>query len=368
MEFHRNAGCLIEVIIAGILSIVLVYMLVFGNTQSKEMNAARLQDTTGPYKEYLKAHQAGRFRKEASDSIFSIVSRDNNLTIEQLSNVAAEYKYICSTTKDRLEKLAEDKTYKLYKEALALSTIEGWDYYMGMVPEVLWNDAKVQKAKLSPAYQKADKKNSIAGWVDFLRSALPDYQADAKTRLESLCDKEYDNAKAVGTVEAWRSYKRTVPSDYWKDADEQIEKAAIDYYRNYSLSTGAKPWAKFYGSGATGNSYVKVKTSSINDIVLIVKYNNANGRVANHAYIKKNSSYTLYLPSNQKYQVFFYMGTGWYPDKEMKDSIRGGFIKGSWDKDATPFYLGYGDGIEYTLTATTNGNFSASDSNQNEAL
>ena len=142
----------------------------------------------------------------------------------------------------------------------------------------------------------------------------------------------------------------------------------MEYYRTNQLRTGAKPWAKYYGSGSEGGSAVKVNASSTSDVIVVIKYNNSNGRVVNHAYIRKGGSYTLSLPSGNRYQVFFYNGNGWYPDKQMNETVKGGFLNGSWSKDGTPYVLDYGEIVTYTLTASVGGNFSTSGSNANEGL
>ena len=102
--------------------------------------------------------------------------------------------------------------------------------------------------------------------------------------------------------------------------------------------------------------------------MVIVKYGNSHGSVANHAYIRKGERYTLYLPSGNKYQVFFYIGNGWYPDKQMKGNIIGGFLDETWSKDGSPYMLNYGEEMSYELTAVINGNFSTSISSENEVL
>ena len=52
----------------------------------------------------------------------------------------------------------------------------------------------------------------------------------------------------------------------------------------------------------------------------------------------------------------------------MNETVKGGFLSGSWSKDGTPYVLDYGEIMTYTLTATVGGNFSTSGSNANEGL
>lgn len=141
-------------------------------------------------------------------------------------------------------------------------------------------------------------------------------------------------------------------------------------YEDYSLPNGAQPYREFYGSNksyAYGRPSVKVNASNSSDVLVIVRYNNSNGKVAGHAYIQKGCSSTIYLLEDYTYQVFFYYGTGWYPNKKMSNGIIGGFLKDeSFSKDGTPMTLDWGESMTYTLTRVVHGNFSTSHSSASE--
>lgn len=139
---------------------------------------------------------------------------------------------------------------------------------------------------------------------------------------------------------------------------------------NYiSLSTGATPWEKYYGENipSPDNNYskIEVKTNWLLDVVLIVKKDN---KVVAHTYIKKIDSHSLYLP-NGTYQVFFYCGNNWNPEKEMKDGLmKGGFMRDeAFKKDDTPQILS-NNRLLYELVAQPNGNFNTKLSSEKEAL
>jgi hypothetical protein len=148
---------------------------------------------------------------------------------------------------------------------------------------------------------------------------------------------------------------------------ERKEKAIYDEYKNNSLRTGATPYSQYYGKNSTcddyGCSQIKVRTSN-SDVIVIIK---KNGSVVRHAYINSGSSFTFSFP-NGTYQIFFYYGKGWNPEKEMKDGeMKGGFITNeSFGKD-DPQYLS-NNILEYELILQENGNFSAQPSNPDEAL
>lgn len=136
--------------------------------------------------------------------------------------------------------------------------------------------------------------------------------------------------------------------------------ASIEQYRDYSLRTGAQPYADCYGRNRSCSDYgcseIIVNTGS-NDVVVKVK--NRNGIVVRHAYINERSSYSFDMP-NGSYQVFFYRGTGWNPNKAMKSSdcryLRGGFVAGEHFGKGDLEYLANVQ-LSYTLIEQVNGNF-----------
>lgn len=75
---------------------------------------------------------------------------------------------------------------------------------------------------------------------------------------------------------------------------------------------------------------------------------------------------TINLQNGYRHQTFFYYGNGWYPQKEMKNGIRGGFIKDeAFSKDGSAEHLS-NNILTYKLVLQQSGNFSTSRSNENE--
>jgi hypothetical protein len=152
---------------------------------------------------------------------------------------------------------------------------------------------------------------------------------------------------------------------------ELEEKAIYDRYINNSLSTGGTPYSNCYGKNTKcsewGCSEIKVIAPNNSDVLVTIKKNE---QAVQHAYIKAGGSYTFEL-RNGTYQPFFYYGTGWNPEKIMKQTacgnITGGFISGeSFGKDETQDLNN--DQLQYTLVLQQNGNFSTIPSDPNEAL
>ena len=142
-------------------------------------------------------------------------------------------------------------------------------------------------------------------------------------------------------------------------------------YGDNSLSNGSQPYSRWYGKNQyyddyTAHSEIVVKAPFNSDVIAIVRYNNMNGSVAGHRYIKAGNTSKIYLKNGYNYQTFFYYGRGWYPDKQMKGKVRGGFLKGeAFSKDGSPSYL-ENQILTYELTLQENGNFQTSASSEGE--
>ena len=192
-------------------------------------------------------------------------------------------------------------------------------------------------------------------------------------------------------IQGYEQFIRKYPSSSLvKDARERIETAKEEIrlreererreaearrlentYGNNSLSNGSAPYSRWYGNNQyyddyTPHSEIIVKAPYNSDVIAIVRYNNMNGSVAGHKYIKAGQSVTIYLRNGNYYQTFFYYGKGWYPDKAMNGKVRGGFIKNeAFSKDGSSSYL-ENQILSYELTLQQNGNFQTSTSNEGE--
>ncbi len=192
--------------------------------------------------------------------------------------------------------------------------------------------------------------------------ALVSCNKKADESWENYTDSAVAYVDSVSVESVDSIYAEDNVSDNEKDIQEMENK-----YINNSLSTGATPYAKYYGRNKKCEygdcSQIKVVTSNSDVLVTIKK----DDKVVRHAYIKANDSYTFSFP-NGIYQAFFYYGRGWDPEKPMKNGeIKGGFIANEdFQKDA-PQYL-YNNILEYQLILQQNGNFNTRSSDSSEAL
>jgi hypothetical protein len=148
---------------------------------------------------------------------------------------------------------------------------------------------------------------------------------------------------------------------------EREEQEIYNMYISNSLRTGSTPYSKYYGRNSSCNNYgcsqVNVITSN-SDVIVTIKKNN---KVVRHAYIQSGDQYTFSFPDGI-YQVFFYYGKGWNPNKEVKGgTMRGGFIADEdFGKDDPQSLVN--SVLTYELILQQNGNFSTRPSNLDEVL
>lgn len=141
-------------------------------------------------------------------------------------------------------------------------------------------------------------------------------------------------------------------------------------YASNSLPHGSLPYQRYYGGNSTCYSYgcsaIKVRAANNSDVVVIIKAENADGRVVAHAYLRAGNSYTFELP-NGTYQTFFYYGKGWYPEKNMNGGVKGGFLSDEVFSKDNPQTL-VDQELTYSLVLQQNGNFHTKPSKGSEVF
>lgn len=132
-------------------------------------------------------------------------------------------------------------------------------------------------------------------------------------------------------------------------------------YINNHLSTGDIPYPCIGTSGSQSQIEVKTGGGSESDVVVIIKRDDI---IVRNVYIVSGDSYTFNLP-NGSYQVFFYGGKGWNPEKNMPSGVSGGFVANeSFSKDE-PITLKH-QSLVYELILQRDGNFSTEPSSADE--
>jgi len=267
------------------------------------------------------------------------------------------------------------KIYDSYERELSFLTHYPKSQYAPEVRELIKKNEKTFvdrnfNALKMPSYLYDSNVNEYLSSYDEYLSIFPDGQLKGQVNHFINDIKDERDFKKVGrighvSVKACDAYFEKHP--YGLHVDEVVYLKATVTYKENSLRNGSQPYSIYYGSNVrSGGCRVVIKSSSNHDCIVTVKYNDADGRVAGHVYVRRGDRAEIPLPSGRTYQVFFYSGEGWYPDKEMPKNVRGGFLfNEDFSYDKTAFYLDYGESMEYTLTPTTNGNFTPSDTDQN---
>lgn len=192
--------------------------------------------------------------------------------------------------------------------------------------------------------------------IFFLYKGLSNQEKSQIVTKEKVVDEEYviEDTAVCDTVVKDDSYTYITKANEY---DEDME------YIDNRLSTGSKPYS-YMGRAKTGDNYMSFETSGSHDFVVIVR-DATNDKYMNHVYIRGGSNAKLYLPDGI-FNVYFYSGKGWNPNK-IKGNFRGAFVKSeSLQKDeAISLYSAY---IEYTLYPVQNGNLHLDSADDEEAF
>ena len=244
-------------------------------------------------------------------------------------------------------------------------------------------------------YSKSENEKNKESYKELYVTVYPDgpHYSEFYNEMQSKLDEDaFSRACDELTISAFQKYLNDFPKGaHVKDARQQIavlKKAEEDAkeaqrkaeeakkYANNYLSTGSQPYANVYGRNSySGDCAITVKAGSSTDVVVIIKRNNSNGRVAGHAYIRKGSSYTINLDPGT-YQTFFYYGNGWNPNRKLSNGLTGGFTSNEQYGKDNPVTLSYRysddyiyyDHIEYSLQSVVGGNFRMSGSNAGDVF
>lgn len=163
------------------------------------------------------------------------------------------------------------------------------------------------------------------------------------------------------------SYQRSNMADY--SQEEELSEEDKQYESN-SLSTGASPYTTYYGNNYKCPydqcSGIRVTAPAESDIVVIIKRNNQDGKVVSHGYIRAGQTYQFDIPDGT-YQTFFYYGEGWNPNKDMRNGVKGGFVKDEIFSKDNPQDI-YSGILTYVLELQRDGNFQTRGSDADEVF
>ncbi|OSZ81148.1 hypothetical protein CAP36_07910 [Chitinophagaceae bacterium IBVUCB2] len=212
----------------------------------------------------------------------------------------------------------------------------------------------------SVAKVKSELKNDV---IDYFDEKLSDRKP--QILITETVTKEF-NSPTLGLITYNFSTTSFNNQTFQKISDDVFE----EQWKFNSLNTGAMPYSYCYGSNNYcdyGCSKISVRTGS-SDVLVTIK--DIRGEVVRHGYIEAGRTFTFNIPDG-RYQVFFYAGIGWNPQKFMTTnscgSLRGGFVSGeNFSKD--DYISLYSQVMSYELVLQQNGNLSTEPSSMNEAF
>ena len=234
-------------------------------------------------------------------------------------------------------------------------------------------DSEIKTAEKQSNQAEAQFSNNVSSTKSSLKSGVINYfdtrlSNNKSEILSTETESKSFNSPTLGII----SYKITKKS-FNKQAFQNVADDAFEEQWKYnSLSTGSMPYASCYGSSNYCSDWscskIKVLTGGSGDVLVSIK--NSNGKVVRHAYIKGGNSFTFNVPDGS-YQVFFYSGTGWNPNKQMPSSscsyLKGGFVSNE-DVTKDNYINLYSQIMTYELILQQQGNFSTKPSSKNEAF
>jgi hypothetical protein len=256
------------------------------------------------------------------------------------------------------------------------------DYYNVKYEEKLWDEFEQFLNHYNNVIQEVNLHNNNV--LNNFNSIVLNKKKDFKSEILPLFESKISEMRSqlLNYEKEFFSYK----TDNLGEFEYQIEKLVFvnyifneildgvwkEQYKYNSLRTGSMPYSNCFGSDNYCSkslcSEIIVKTDGNADVLVSVK--NSNGKVVRHAYIKKWDLFTFNLP-NGEYQVFFYSGLGWNPNKviysNLCNNLTGGFIS---DENVTKdrnIYL-FNNKITYELKLQQGGNLQVMQSSKNEAF
>lgn len=311
-----------------------------------------------------------------------IVEKQNETALKQITLKEKELeKKFGNTFTSWYPKLKDEKLLKKTSRIGNCSDFYS-DLYEISYDKVAWNefekfmnsyDNEVKLAETESSREETQYSNNIASTKNSLKSGVVSYFNSQLSNNKSQILTTVTETKSFDSPTLGLITYNVTKKNFNKQAFQNVADDAFEEQWKYnSLSTGSTPYSYCYGSSNYCNDYgcsqIKVITGGSGDVLVTIK--NYNGKVVRHGYIKGGYSYTFYVPDGN-YQVFFYSGTGWNPNKEMPSSscsnLKGGFVSNeSVTKDN---YINlYSQIMTYELILQQQGNFSTKPSSKNEAF
>lgn len=194
------------------------------------------------------------------------------------------------------------------------------DYNYDTKESIIQNQQTENKYTSNVAATKSQLRSNV---VSYFNEKLSDRKSQI---ISTQNETKTFNSPTLGTITYIVNKTRFDKEAFQNVVDDAFE----EQWKHNSLRTGAMPYSSCYGSNNYCDNYGCSRIHVINggtDVLVMVK--NRSGDIVRHGFIKAGDSFSFNL-SDGTYQVFFYAGSGWNPNKFMKTascgSLSGGFV------------------------------------------
>jgi hypothetical protein len=311
-----------------------------------------------------------------------IIDAQNEVTLKQIAAKEQELEYKFGETFSLWYPKLKDE--KLLKKSDKSGECSGFFPNLNEISydAIVWKDfenfmisynSETKESQIQNRQTENQYASKVAATKSQLKSGVMGYFNDKLSNrksqiLTTITETKQFNSPTLGLITYSVSKTSFDKQAFQNVADDAFE----EQWKYNSLSTGAMPYSNCYGAnnycGSYGCSKIAVRTGGTGDVLVTIKDNS--GDVIRHAYIKGGNSYTFNV-SNGSYQVFFYSGTGWNPNKSIYSSscgsLRGGFVSNE-DVTKDNFISLYSQIMTYELILQESGNFSTKPSSKSEAF
>lgn len=332
--------------------------------------------TVDDYKQYLSDFKSGAYRKQAEskidDAIFLacktiselnhyVVNNPNgNHSQEALDKIEElVYKSVCHTKRynEYLERYPSGKYSNGIRNQLEnelfgkCSSISDFKNYLKRYPTGQFAEIAKRAIQKKKAYPF-----KIAGGIAAIIFIL--------AVIVNIAKSSNNNRHSTANSNVQTEQSRVVENSNDVTSNNAPVVSEVEEWGDNHLETGDKPYSEYFGRARSGENYLSFNTSGDCDYIIIVK-RASDSRYINHVYINGGDNARLYLP-NGHYNIYFYSGKGWNPNK-VKGNMLGGFVLDESQQKDGPIKLfsAYG---EYTLYPVANGNLQLSSVGEDEVF
>ena len=249
---QQNYRWILFVVIFAMILIPILLLVLTKYCYQKEFEKAKQDNTIVAYMNFVNNHPNDANSYEAIDSIVSFYRRDYAILDIPVSQEGLDY-----TLKNKLKEMQMERIDEAYKTAKETQTIEGWEYYMKIVPSSEWRDAQTQIEWISEENNSKIRKKQ---------------EAEDRARENALWetdDSAWETACARDNINSYKKYLKLYPyGNHCGTAERRLIDLEVD--KIFAGDHGnLPPMNKSY---SMGTSYSILELENRTDYNLTINY------------------------------------------------------------------------------------------------